>query len=140
MNTSSGIKSNEEFIQLLQFLELSPAGGNGGNAQSSSSGFISQPNSDMRSEQTEEEDTEMKTVDDFEPELSVRRKGDTRTRGLTVDSLLEDSEPTVPTQHQLSVVDGYNWFSLNSSSNVWNDWNNLELNSWLEEYVNYVNR
>ena len=137
---SSGIKSNEEFIQLLQFLELSPAGNNVGHAQSSSTGIISQPNSDIRSEQTEEEDTEMKTVDDFEPDLSVRRKGDTRSRGLTVDRLLEDSEPSVQTQHQLSVVDAYNWFSLNSSSNVWNDWNHLELNSWLEEYVNYVNR
>ena len=136
----SEIKSNEEFIQLLQFLELIPVGSTGCHAQSSTFGVISQPNSDIRSEQTEEEDTEMKTVEDFEPDLSVRRKGDSRTRGLTVDRLLEDSEPNVQTQHQVSVVDGYNWFSLNSSSDVWNDWNHLELNSWLEEYVNYVNR
>ena len=137
---TAGIKSNEEFIQLLQFLELSPITGR--TCAASTVGIISQPNSDNRSEQTEEEDTEMKTVEDFEPDLSVRRKGDTRTRGLTVDSLLQDSDNNVQPQqqHQVSVVDGYNWFSLNSSSDVWNDWNHLELNSWLEEYINYVNR
>merc|ERR1711963_1281240 len=105
----SEIKSNEEFIQLLQFLELIPVGSTGCHAQSSTFGIISQPNSDNRSEQTEEEDTEMKTVEDFEPDLSVRRKGETRTRGLTVDSLLQDSDKDVhpQQQHQVSVVDGY---------------------------------
>lgn len=90
----------------------------------------------------------MKTLEDFEPDLSVRRKGDKRP---SVDRLLHDTDIRQKakqlldnqighSQHQVSVVNGYNWFSLSSSSDVWNDWNNLELNSWLEEYVNYVNR
>ena len=38
----------------------------------------------------------------------------------------------------VSVVDGFNWLKL--TSDVWSDWDQLELTSWLEEYINYVNR
>ena len=143
-----GVKSNEEFIQLLQFLELKPKD-IGSKAHASSTWKFSQEKNDKRAEM-DEEDTEMKTVEELESDLSVRRKGDRRDRG-SVERLLQDSDRELTAkqlldnqiseaQQQVSVVDGFNWFSLNSSSDVWNDWNYLELNSWLEEYVNYVNR
>ena len=152
-NCTTGIKSSEEFIQLLQFLELIPAGkvrNASSDIQPLNTENLVQPNKLRGCESTEEEDTEMKTVEDFEPDLSVRRKGDKRNRS-SVDRLLQNSDREErakqlldnqigQTQQHISIVDGYNWFSLNSSSDVWNDWNNLELNSWLEEYVNYVNR
>ena len=148
-----GIKANEEFIQLLQFLELKPKGIGSKDSsitQASTTWKVSQAKTANSPEVEEEEDTEMKTVEEFEPDLSVRRKGDRRDRG-SVDRLLQDSDreriakelmdnQMSHAQQQVSVVDGFNWFSLNSSSDVWNDWNYLELNSWLEEYVNYVNR
>ena len=148
-----GMKANEEFNQLLQFLELKPKGISAKASsvtQASTTWKVPQAKIDKSLEEVEEEDTEMKTVEEFEPQLSVRRKGDRRDRG-SVDRLLQDSDreriakelldnQIRQAQQQVSVVDGFNWFSLNSSSDVWNDWNYLELNSWLEEYVNYVNR
>ena len=147
-----GIKANEEFFQLLQFLELKPFA-NASRASSMSQELITRNSPQANTAEIgdmEEEDTEMKIVEDFEPDLSVRRKGDRRNR-QSVDRLLQDSDRTGiakqlldnqigQAQQQGSVVDGFNWFSLNSSSDVWSDWNYLELNSWLEEYVNYVNR
>ena len=152
-NCPNDIKSGDEFIQLLQFLELIPAekvGNASSDGQLLNTETLFQANKLRGCEGTEEEDTEMKTVEDFEPDLSVRRKGDKRNRS-SVDRLLQnpDEEQRAKqlldnqisqTQQHISVVDGFNWFSLSSSSDVWNDWNNLELNSWLEEYINYVNK
>ena len=140
---ASGTKANEEFFQLLQFLELKPF------ANASRASFVSQvittsncpQGNNAESGDVEEEDTEMEMVEDFEPDLSVRRKGDRRNR-QSVDRLLQDSDRTRiakqlldnqigQAQQQGSVVDGFNWFSLNSSSDVWSDWNYLELNSYV---------
>jgi hypothetical protein len=86
-----GVKANDEFVQLLQFLELIPTNKNhnaSSNTRSSTTDTMSQQTKDIVCE--EEEDTEMKLVEEFEPDLSVRRKGDTRNRSR-IDRLLQDS-------------------------------------------------
>ena len=149
---SGKIKENDEFYHLLLFLELIPTVriANASCNKHISRNQLSQQLKDPFCDTCEEEDTEMKTVEDFEPNLSVRRKGITRNRSK-IDRLLQDPDeeqnskqlvnnPNACDIQNISVVNGLNWFSLGSSSDVWKDWNNLELNSWLEEYVNYVNR
>ena len=146
--------ANQEFIQLLQFLELTPPKKHQLNTCSVNLQQASPTAQHLPHQHDggEEEDTEMKMVEeeDLEKDLSVRRKRNTGSQS-SVERLLQQNytEEGRKSKHisninnselRTSVVDGFNWFSLNSSSDVWNDWNNLELHSWLEEYTSFINR